>query len=224
MSAVKTKKFRILPLVIFMAVLTLSLRINNIFDNLKNRSDGKISFSSNMAFAEEESRPDTAELSKILEQADQASPVPGSEKNAAPAKTFSQSEIAILQELAERREALDIRSKEIDKKAVQLKVTEEEIGKKLTQLQNYEKKLRSLMKEYTAKEKEKLNALVKMYASMKPKDAARIFNTLDIEITTALVREMKPSTSSAIISQMNADKAREITDALIGTSLNNTGE
>lgn len=35
----------------------------------------------------------------------------------------------ILQELAERREALDLRSREIDKKAVQLKVAEEEIEK-----------------------------------------------------------------------------------------------
>ena len=46
----------------------------------------------------------------------------------------------ILQELAERREALDIRSREIDKKAVQLKVAEQEIDKRLKQLQEHEQK------------------------------------------------------------------------------------
>lgn len=47
-----------------------------------------------------------------------------------PNNSFSQSEILILQELAERREALDLRAKEIDRKAIQLKVAEEEIDKK----------------------------------------------------------------------------------------------
>ena len=56
---------------------------------------------------------------------------------------------------------------------------------------------------------------------MKPRDAARIFNTLDLELTTALLREMKPSSSSAIISLMDASKAKAITNELIGNSLTN---
>ncbi len=221
MKPIKNKRFRILPIVIFMSVLMLTLRINNVVDNIKQRGSNSFSLSSNQAQAEEQSGNTTAELNKILEGASETTTKNDTTVNNG--KSFSQSEIAILQELAERREALDLRSKEIDKKAVQLKVTEEEIGKKLAQLQNYEKRLRALMKEYTAKEKEKLDSLVKVYTSMKPKDAARIFNTLDLEITTALVREMKPSASSAIISQMEASKAKAITDALIGNSLNNSG-
>lgn len=215
----KNKRFRILPVVIFMSVLLLSIRINNLVDNLKHHNDKSIILSSNEANAEEQGQDNTAELNKILEKTNKNNA--DTSTYSGNGKSFTQSEIAILQELAERREALDLRSKEIDKKAVQLKVTEEEIGKKLVQLQNYEKKLRALMKEYNAKEKAKLDSLVKVYTSMKPKDAARIFNTLDLEITTALVREMKPSASSAIISQMEASKAKAITDALIGNSLNN---
>ncbi len=137
--------FRILPMVIFMATLMLSVRINNLFDMLKN-----------------------------------------------PAAD----------------EALDIRSREIDKKAVQLKVAEQEIDKRLKQLQDYEQRLRKLIKEYNDKERAKINALVKVYSTMKPKDAARIFNTLDIDVTVSLLKEMKPSTSSAILSQMKAEKAK----------------
>lgn len=219
MSVIKGLKIRILPLFIFMAVLTLSIRVNDVFDSLKNREEQKITVTSNRAFAEEKSSKDTAELSRLLDSSDSAAVASSAPGNTA-GNNFTQSEIAILQELAERREALDARSREIDKKAVQMKVAEDEIAKKLAQLQSYEQKLRLLMKEYTAKEQEKINALVKMYSTMKPKDAARIFNTLDLEITTALVKEMKPSTSSAIISQMEASKAKAITDALIGNSLN----
>lgn len=217
----KNKKFRILPFFIFVAVLMLSLRINNLFDALKNDlNEPVISLSASQAFAEEKNLDnDTRELNDLLEKSDSTS----SATNTG-GKTFSQSEIEILQELAQRREALDVRSQEIDKKTVQLKVTEEEIAKKISQLQSYEKKLRDLMREYTAKEKEKINALVKVYSSMKPKDAARIFNTLDLEITTALAKEMKPSVTSAILSQMDEAKAKEITDALIGNSLNISGE
>lgn len=207
--------FRILPLVIFMAVLTLSIRVNNVFDMLKNPYANHFSISQSNAFAEEKDTKETADLSKILESNGSPQTTDGTPQ---PNSTFSQSEIMILQELAERREALDLRSREIDKKAVQLRVAEQEIDKRLTQLRNYEQKLRKLIKEYNDKEKAKIDALVKVYSTMKPKDAARIFNTLDIEVTVSLLKEMKPSTSSAILSQMRAEKAKEITDKIIGNN------
>jgi flagellar motility protein MotE (MotC chaperone) len=132
--------------------------------------------------------------------------------------TFTQSEIQILQELAERREALELRSQEIDKRAVQLKVSEQEIAKRLKQMQDYEQKLKSLIQEYNEKERSKITSLVKVYTSMKPKDAARIFDTLDLDVTVALLKEMKPSLSSAIIAQMPPAKAKAITDKIIGNA------
>lgn len=209
------QQFRILPMVIFMAVLMLTIRVNNLFDMLKNPYQKHISISQSHALAEDQDTQTTSDLSEILEKSntfEQAS------SNSPQNNTFSQSEIMILQELAERREALDIRSKEIDKKAVQLRVAEQEIDKRLTQLREYEQKLRNLIKEYNEKEKAKIDSLVKVYSTMKPKDAARIFNTLDIEVTVSLLKEMKPSTSSAILSQMKAEKAKEITDKIIGNN------
>ena len=209
--------FRILPVFIFLAVLTLSIRVNNVFDSLKNADSRSFSISQSKAWAEEEASRDTAELGKVLEQAERGQN-PGSTGEKANS-TFTQSEIMILQELAERREALDLRSREIDKKAVQLKVAEEEIEKKLAQLREYESKLKKLIGEYNEKEKEKIAALVKMYASMKPQSAARIFNTLDIETGASLLRGMKPSSASAIVSQMEAVKAKAVTDEIIGNSI-----
>lgn len=205
---------RILPIVIFMAVLMLSVRINNLFDQLKNPQAGSFSIGQSHAAAEEKSAQQTNELSRLLDTGDTPAPAAA----AAPNANFTQSEILILQELAERREALDIRSREIDKKAVQLKVAEDEINKRLKQLQEYEQKLRKLIVEYNDKERAKINSLVKVYSTMKPKDAARIFDTLDTEVTVSLLKEMKPSSSSAILSQMKAEKAKEITDLIIGNN------
>lgn len=207
---------RILPILIFMAALSLSVKINNVFDRFLNKETPKISISQNRALAQEKNHQETQQLSQILARSDNTAAVP---TPAAPGSSFTQSEIAILQELAERREALDIRSQEIDRKAIQLKVAEDEIDKKLKQLQAYETKLQKLINEYNAKEKAQLDSLVKMYSTMKPKDAARIFNTFDLDILVAILKEMKPSVSSAILAQMNALKAKAVTTELMTNNI-----
>ncbi len=209
-------RFRLLPIFIFVAVLSLSVKINSVYDIIINKELPKISISQNKAWAEEQENKETARLNQILDDSDKAAP---SAQNGSANSAFTQSEVAILQELAERREALDMRSQEIDKKAIQLKVAEEEIDKKLAQLKTYEEKLQKLINKYNEQEKAQLASLVKMYSTMKPKDAARIFNTFDLDILVAILKEMKPSSSSAILSQMDALKAKEVTTALISRNI-----
>lgn len=209
------KHFRILPIFIFLAALTLSVKVNNVFDMLKNPEVLQFSISQQAAFAEDTPAPETQKLAQVLDN-NGGQKNPQSTNASTPNNGFSQSEIMILQELAERREALDLRSKEIDRKAIQLKVAEEEIDKKIKQLQEYEQKLKDLMIEYNKEEKEKITALARLYTTMKPKDAARIFNTLEMSILIPLLKEMKPSSSSAILSQMDSERAKAVTTELIG--------
>lgn len=209
-------RFRLLPVFIFVAVLSLTIKINSLYDIIVNKELPKISISQNKARAEEKINQETARLTQILADSNSGSTMPN---NIPTDNTFTKSEIAILQELAERREALDMRSQEIDKKAIQLKVAEEEIDKKLAQLKTYEEKLKKLIYKYNEQEKAQLASLVKMYSTMKPKDAARIFNTFDLDILVAILKEMKPSSSSAILSQMDALKAKEVTTALISRNI-----
>ncbi|MBE6459104.1 MAG: hypothetical protein E7010_04795 [Alphaproteobacteria bacterium] len=212
---IKKQKMHILPVFIFIAVLTLTIKVNNVFDLYNKQSQQALTISASEALAEEKINKETFELSAVLEKGQQA----GNNSIKNPNNAFTQSEILILQELAERREALDLRAQEIDKRAIQLKVTEEEIEKKLSQLQDYEKRLNKLINEYSQKEKENIDSLVRLYSSMKPKDAARIFNSLDMNITVALLKGMKASVSSSILSQMESAKAQAVTSELIGNNL-----
>ena len=50
-----------------------------------------------------------------------------------------------------------------------------------------------------------------MYENMKPKDAARIFNRLDMNILVEVSTKMKPRTMSAILAQMAPDAAERLT-------------
>lgn len=210
----KKIKLRLIPVFIFVAFLSLSFRVSNVYDHYSNNASKKITIATAVAAAKDKQTKDTEELTKVLEDTS------NNPNNNLPNVSFSNSEIMILQELAERREILDARAKEIDKHALQLKVAEDEIDKKIAQLKKYEERLIELTNQYNKKEKENVDSLVKLYTAMKPKDAARIFNTLDLDITVAILKGMKPSTTSTIISQMNSERAQEITAVLIGNNFN----
>ena len=210
------QNLRILPVVIFLSVLTLSIKVNNVIESVKTQP--LPSFGISELQASEIATPEAAALTTALETSDYQTSAQKNKNEDAVVSNFTQSEIQILQELAERREALDLRSSEIDKKAVQLRVAEKEIDKRLKQMQEYEQKLKGLIQEYNEKEREKIASLVKVYASMKPKEAARIFETLDLDVTVSLLKEMKPSTSSAILAQITPSKAKAITDKIIGNT------
>ncbi|MBR2922873.1 MAG: hypothetical protein IKC10_06110 [Alphaproteobacteria bacterium] len=211
----KKIKLRLIPVFIFVAFLSLSLKVVSVYDYYTDFNTKKIIIAPSSAVAKDKQTKDTEELTKVLNNSS------NNQNNTLPTKYFTDSEIIILQELAERREMLDARAKEIDKRALQLKVAEDEIDRKIAQLKKYEERLIELTSQYNKKEKENIDSLVKLYTAMKPKDAARIFNTLDLEITVAILKGMKPSTTSTIISQMNSERAQEITAVLIGNNFNN---
>ncbi len=57
---------------------------------------------------------------------------------------------------------------------------------------------------------EDLAHLTLMYQSMKPKQAAKIFNEMDINFAAGFIREMKSSQAGLILSNMDANKAYQI--------------
>ena len=60
-------------------------------------------------------------------------------------------------------------------------------------------------------EEERLTSLVKIYENMKPKEAATIFNTLDLDVLLAVVGRMNERKTSPILAAMDPDKARIVT-------------
>ncbi len=218
----KTKyKLRALPILIFIAVLSLSIKINNIYDILASSESKKISISHSSVVAKEK-KPENSQSSNVVSSQSTLEQLVNREYNDTNNPMYNNkntSEIKILKDLAERREMLDLKSKEIDKKALQLKVVEEQIDKKIKQLQTYEEKLKAMINKYNQEEQTRINSLVKMYSAMKTKDAARLFNSLDNEIVLPILKAMKPSSASAILSQMDNDRAKIITLELMGTNI-----
>ena len=56
--------------------------------------------------------------------------------------------------------------------------------------------------------------LVKVYEAMKPRDAAVIFNDLQMPVLLPVIDRMKESKAAPVLAAMNPDKARDVTAGL----------
>ncbi|KPL51714.1 hypothetical protein ABB55_05300 [Prosthecomicrobium hirschii] len=121
------------------------------------------------------------------------------------------SEITILEKLAERRKLLEQRERELEARENLLKATEGKIEKRIDDLKTIEEKVGAGA---AAKEDEKgkeITDLVKMYESMKAKDAARVFDRLDTKLLVDIARQMNPKKLGDVVSKMSPDAAEKLT-------------
>ncbi len=70
----------------------------------------------------------------------------------------------------------------------------------------------------TEQAQEDLSHLTQMYQSMKPKQAAKIFNEMDVNFAAGFLREMKGAHAGLILSNMNTKKAYQISLVLASRS------
>jgi len=124
---------------------------------------------------------------------------------------LSQAEIELLQRLAVRRDELDVRETELEQRDTMLRAAEERINSKISQLRQFQETIDELIVKYNAQQEQKMQSLVKIYENMKPKDAARIFEELDMETLLSVAERMKERKLSDIMSKMAPEKARNVT-------------
>ena len=123
----------------------------------------------------------------------------------------SGSELDLLESLALRRKQLNDREAQLKMKENLLVAAQRQIDERIEKLKELEAKIQVDLKKQDVLRKNQYQRLVKMYSSMKPKDAARIFDGLNMGILVDLLRAMKATSGSQIVAKMNAEKARAVT-------------
>ena len=114
-------------------------------------------------------------------------------------------------ELMKRRKGLDKREKELRTREALLRAAEQEIDRKYQELSALRKEIEGLLEQQSEEEKARITSLVKIYEGMKPKDAARIFDTLDLDVLVAVMSQMSERKLSPVLAAMNPERARTIT-------------
>lgn len=160
---------------------------------------------------EQEAQKKSAEIDAKKAIKITADPKKADVKSLGKSRGTTNSEIAVLEGLSNRRKTLDKRAREIDLREKLLKAAEKRIEARITELKSIEARIEGEFKKSDDNRKAQYQRLVKMYSGMKPKDAARIFDRLDMNVLTGLVSQMKPRVMSAILAAMTPAAAERLT-------------
>jgi len=120
-------------------------------------------------------------------------------------------ERAVLERLQKRREELDQRNRELDMREGLLKAAEKHLERRLEELKKLEADIKTAEQKKDEAEAARFKGVVTMYENMKPKEAARIFDRLDLKVLLEVAGQMNPRRMSDILAQMSPEAAERLT-------------
>lgn len=130
----------------------------------------------------------------------------------------SPAETAILERLQERRAELDARAKELDMRESLLKAAEKRLEGRIAELKDLESRVNNSIQQRDEGDAARFKNVVTMYESMKAKDAAKIFDRLELKILVEVASLINPRRMSDILAQMQPDAAQQLTVELAARS------
>lgn len=123
----------------------------------------------------------------------------------------------LLERLGDRRQVLEEREQDLRVREQLLEAAERRLEERLAELEALEQRVSAFSDEQEERESEEIGRLVQVYSAMRAKDAAAIFDLLDLPILMEVANAMNPRKMADILGQMNPEAARRLTIALAGT-------
>jgi len=207
----------VLALVIFFAVTIVGVRISDVWDYA---TKGKAFSSVQVVQAASEKKPAEAAAVQAppADKKDETKASPKNEKPEAASQPDTQAssspESDLYRQLAGRRDQLDKRAAELDEREALAVVTEKRVDQKIKEMETLKAQLEKLVGQAGEAQQAQLENLVKVYEIMKPKEAAQIFERLEMPVLLGVVQKMKAARTAAIMAEMAPEKAKEVTIAL----------
>jgi len=120
-------------------------------------------------------------------------------------------ERAILERLQERRQELDTRARELDIRESLIQGAEKRMDAKLAELKEVEQRIKVETAQKDEAEAARLKGLITMYENMKPREAAKIFDRLELTVLMQVASQINPRKMSDILALMSPDVAERLT-------------
>lgn len=196
-------RFRLVPAIIAAATLSLVLRVGDIaggYQAAYGNAEAQEARGGSEAGTDSTAEGAAEDMISLPEEAGVTDPL-----------MMSRSELDLLQDLAERRQQLDQREAEQAMRERLLAATERRIDEKIVRLESIRGEIDALVRRHEEQENAELASLVKVYENMKPKDAARILERLQMDIQIEVASRMKEAKMAPILAAMSAEAARNLT-------------
>jgi flagellar motility protein MotE (MotC chaperone) len=146
----------------------------------------------------------------------QAAPAsaPASNASSDAGATVSDAERALLLDLRRQRDALDARARELDQRNEVFNAAQAKLAARVDELNALQAKLEALEAARQSHDTANWAGLVRVYETMKPRDAATIFDALDMQVLLGVLDRMSARKAAPILAAMQPDRARLATQML----------
>jgi flagellar motility protein MotE (MotC chaperone) len=205
----KISRVLFLPSLILVAMLAMYVRTSQVMTAVE---DGTLDALLSPAPAVAETKPEPSSPAAAAAQPT-ATSAPATEE--VTEEILTEEDIKILQQLGDRRRELDRRATSIEQREALLQAAEQRVDQKIAELQKMREDLEKLLATANNEQSAQMASLVKIYSNMKPAQAAKIFEQLDMSVLLAVVQEMKEAKAAPILAAMDPQKAKTITTELI---------
>jgi len=126
-------------------------------------------------------------------------------------QSVSPSERAILERLQARRQELEQRAREIEIRESLLKSTEKRIEGRVEEMKATEAKISTATGQKAEQDSARFKGIITMYEGMKPKDAAKVFDRLEMSVLYDIASQIAPRKMSDILGLMQPEAAERLT-------------
>ncbi len=128
-----------------------------------------------------------------------------------PEQPVSASERAILERLQSRRLELDARAREMDIRESLLKAAEKRVESRVEELKGVELQISTATEQKGEADAARFKGIITMYEAMKPKDAAKVFDRLEMPVLFQIASQIAPRKMSDILGLMSPEAAERLT-------------
>ncbi len=226
-------QLRLLPVFILIILAAFSLRLADVFVGFGHLQNNAYAASEEKEAKENDEHADedhgdmkdeTADAGDDHDEASPAKPKSDDEEKKARSKwrdatdedfAYKSVKLDRMEDLEKRRKDLDAKAQKLMQQEALLKAAQLEMDRKYSELSQIRKQIETLLEEQQQTENDQVQSLVEIYEGMKAKEAAAIFNTLDMDILLQVVNAMSERKASPILAKMNPERAKSLTVLLI---------
>ncbi|MBR0674493.1 hypothetical protein GXW76_25225 [Roseomonas soli] len=133
---------------------------------------------------------------------------------AAAADPAAQAERALLEQLRARRAEIEAREQAVAAQEVMLQAAERRLSRRIEELAALQQRLEGLDRARGDREEAGWRGLVRTYETMRPRDAAAIFNDLEMPVLVEILDRMGERKAAPVIGAMRPEQARLVTTEL----------
>jgi flagellar motility protein MotE (MotC chaperone) len=123
-------------------------------------------------------------------------------------------ERALLENLRARRTEIEAREQAVATREMVLAATEKRLAERIEELAALQQRLESTERALSEREEAGWRQMVKLYEGMKPRDAAAIFEDLEMPVLLRIVERMGERKAAPVIAAMRPERARLLTTEL----------